>query len=482
MSFALFCRAQNENDALRYSLASFGGTARYMALGGAFGALGADFSTLSTNPAGLGLYNSSEFTFTPSLYVGRTSSDYFNRNSVDSKYNFNMGNVGYVFTMTPVNRVSEEGWKNFQIGLGLNRYQNFNNRIFTEGENQSNSLIDVFTDQAQGLHYSEIEQDYDGLYAYDLNLAWWTYLIDITPPDSSHYIGAIPYNQGGVMQRFSRETTGSTNEFVFSIGANYDNKLYFGATVGFPYVRYFSESVYSETVINPVDSGLVDFSLYDELETRGAGTNFKFGIIYRPTGWMRIGGAIHTPTFYWSMTDYWSSYLESTFQEGTRYDRSSPEGSYDYRLNTPMKAIGSLAFLIGDRGLISADYEYIDYREARLRGDFYSFFSENDAVRSNFTSASNIKIGTEWVVDKFSFRGGFGLYGNPYKSGINNGERTSLSCGFGYRDKHYFIDLAYVRMMLNEDYYLYGSDNFEVKPAINDYTSNNFLLTVGLKY
>ncbi|MEI6748171.1 MAG: hypothetical protein WCM93_03325, partial [Bacteroidota bacterium] len=95
----LSLNAQNEVDALRYSRLSVVGTARYSGLGGAFGALGADFSTLSVNPAGIGLYRSSDFSITPSLNMGSTSSVYLGEKGQDSHLNFNLGNVGFVSVM-----------------------------------------------------------------------------------------------------------------------------------------------------------------------------------------------------------------------------------------------------------------------------------------------------------------------------------------------------------------------------------------------
>src|ERR1035438_4467302 len=88
-------KAQTDVDALRYSQMFPGGTARSMAMGDAFGALGGDFSCLSMNPAGIGLFRKNEFTFTPSILDMRTSSTYLGQTSDDSKYNFNLSNVGY---------------------------------------------------------------------------------------------------------------------------------------------------------------------------------------------------------------------------------------------------------------------------------------------------------------------------------------------------------------------------------------------------
>jgi hypothetical protein len=121
--------AQNEIDALRYSRLMPSGTARYMATGGAFGALGADFTTLSHNPAGIGVFKSSEISVTPSLFEGRSQSTYFNEGGEDNRFNFNLGNAGIVMVSTPGPKSGDAGWKNFQFGFGVNRLANFHNRI-----------------------------------------------------------------------------------------------------------------------------------------------------------------------------------------------------------------------------------------------------------------------------------------------------------------------------------------------------------------
>ena len=67
--FSINISSQVVTDAVRYSLLDVGGTARSVGIGGAIGALGADFSVLSTNPAGAAAYRRSEFTFTPALDI-----------------------------------------------------------------------------------------------------------------------------------------------------------------------------------------------------------------------------------------------------------------------------------------------------------------------------------------------------------------------------------------------------------------------------
>ncbi len=463
--------AQNEVDALRYSQTTFGGTARSMAMGGAFGALGADFSSLSTNPAGIAMYKKSEFTLTPSFYRGKTSSSFYGTSNDDSKYNLNISNVGLVIAFEPNKRISKSGWKNFQFGIGMNRYANFNNRMMIEGYNNSSSMLSMFADEAHGIAPSDLS-------SFDLGLAYDTDLIFDTV-GNNEYHNDMP--NGGVLQSKSVTTNGCINEIVLSFGANYNDKLYFGATIGLPQLRYFEESTYSETNTDYPDNYFNSFTYNQNLETKGNGINLKLGMIYRPADWVRIGAAIHTPTFYNYMRDKWSSSITSHFNDGKSYSADSPQGTFDYTLETPMRAIGSLAFIIGNYGVISGDYEYVDYSNAKLRSDDDDFVDANNAIRNNYQDQSNIRLGTEWRVGpQFSIRGGYALYGSPYKSGINDAERTSYTGGLGYREQSFFVDFAYVLTQSNEKYYLY---NYTGLPAVkNDLTNNNFILTLGFKF
>ena len=467
--------AQNDIDALRYSKTTFGGTARYMGLCGAFGALGADFSVLSTNPAGIGLYKSSEFTITPTLYYGATNSSYNGTSREDSKYNFNLNNVGIILTSDISNTSEQSVWKNVQFGFGINRINNFNNRILIEGQNSQNSILNSYVEYADGNYYNTLNQ-------YDTQLAFDTWLLDTITGNDQYYYSAVPY--GGVLQQKLVETSGSMNEVVLSVGANYDDILYLGATFGFPSIRYTSESTYTETDVADTIPRFDQLTIRENVDTKGTGFNFKFGMIFRPLDFVRIGAAIHTPTFYGNMKDNWNTSIESTFSNTDHpYNQAdSPNGYFDYELTTPMKILGSIAFIIGQNGLVSADYEFIDYSTAKLKSSSYSFFDENDNIRTKYTSAGNLRLGTEWRYDIFNFRGGYAIYGNPFKSGLNDAKSTSFSLGFGIRERNYFIDFAYVNTKFDEDYYLYGTNNISVNPVENKFKNNQFLITVGIKY
>jgi hypothetical protein len=467
--------SQNEVDALRYSRTTFGGTARYMSMGGAFGALGADFSTLSSNPGGIGLYRKSEFSFTPSVYFGSANSDFRNSSDRDSKGNFNISNVGFVFAKES-EKSSSSVLKYMQFGIGLNRINNFNRRMSIKGENPENSIADGFVSDANGISYQDIEDDPNGYYAYDLNPAWWTYLIDTLPGSINEYWSSVP-DSVNKLQRKDIKSWGSTNEFLIAFGTNLGNRLYLGAVLGFPSVRYFERSIYSESDTRPDSNDFRQIILNDELTTKGSGFNIKFGLILRATDWLRIGGAIHSPTWYNEMKDEWKTSITTDFDNGDHFTSESPIGNYNYNLETPWRALGGISFIIAKVALISAEYEYIDYTSSRLRADDYLFSTENSAIDTIYNSTQNIRVGAEYKIGNFAVRGGYAMYGSPFVSHKNDGQMNYFTGGFGYREKNFFMDLAYVRSMGTEDYYLYGSEK-----SVNKLSSNNFLLTVGFRY
>jgi hypothetical protein len=479
ISTSLTAYSQNATDALRYSQQFIGGTARYMSMGGAFGALGADFTVLSTNPGGLGVYKSSEFVFTPSVHVGSANSLYNGFNTSDSRTNFAIGNVGYVVSKRLSSRANQPGFRYIQFATGLNRINDYNRRIAIEGENLENSMLDTYVEWADGIFYRDIEDNRGGLYGFDLHPAWWTYLLDAADTNTNTYFSPIP--NGGTLQRKLIDQWGSMNEWNFSFGANYEEILYIGMSLNIPWIRYFEHSTYSEIDVADTIYDFQSFNQTSRLETRGTGFNFKFGFILRPADFIRIGGAVHTPTWF-NMRDYWDTYMESFFDNGDYYSQGSPYGEYRYKLTTPMRLQGSLAFLFGKYGLISGEYEYVDYGKANFRSGSYSFYNENNDITTSYAKGHNFKVGTEWRSGPYSFRAGYAYRNSPYQSGINDGALSAYSGGIGYKQKYYYIDFGYVYTVSNEDYYLYGSENIKVNPAENKLMDHRFLITFGSRF
>jgi hypothetical protein len=474
--FSVVLYAQNEIDALRYSLINYNGTARFTGMSGAFGALGADFSTLSQNPAGIALYHKSEFSITPVLTLNNTQSSYLANTNTDYRTTLYLANIGYVMAIK-LSENNSSHLKLVQFGFGINRMSMFNNRMLIDGLNNDNSLMLQYRDDADnaGNNRNNLDDFGAGL-AYDVNLLYL---------DSSN-VWQVDLPFGPTQQTKSVETRGGINETVLSAGTNFDEKLFLGVTFGFPHINYQEESTYTESDINNFSPYLSSFQRTEYLNTKGSGFNFKFGFIYKPVDFIRIGGAFHTPTSYYSMNDSYGATMTSHFDLApltnsttTVFKVSSPDGSYDYKLTTPMRALGSIAFIIGQYGLISADYEYIDYSTSRLRASDYTFQNENNTIRTSYTSSNNLRIGTEWKSGIYALRGGFNMYGSPYKgegmSGL--GSRTGYSLGFGIREEAYFIDFSFNHVDSKDNYYIYG-----YAPASNNESKGNaYSMTLGFR-
>lgn len=461
--------AQNDIDAMRYSQITFGGTARFAAMGGSMGALGGDVSTLAFNPAGIAVFRKNEFTFSPSIFSQSTNSTFNGTESGDRKLNFNFGNLGLVTAWDKKGK--DNGWQSFNFGLAYNRTNNFHNRTYVEGTNATSSLLDTYVANANGHDHTNFDQ-------FSTGLAWNTWLVN---PDTN--AGAYMYNHVipsyGQLQRKSVETRGSMGETAISFGGNFMDKLLVGATLGIVNARYVEESVYEE--IDQADSipNFESFTFTQDLTARGTGANFKLGLIYKAFDWMRVGASVHTPTSI-SFTDEYSSTMRSDL-ESVSYDTISPKGAFDYRVTTPFRAMGSIGFIVSKYALFNVDYEYVDYTYAQLNSRPNVFANVNRSIRTKYTSTANIRAGAEFRLDPFAIRLGYALYGSPYASGENvNAARTSYTFGFGLREKEYFLDFAYVFTNFTEYNYLY--DPTLVSSTKNEYKNSSFMVTMGVKF
>ncbi len=475
--------AQTSIDALRYSQTGINGTARSISMAGAFGALGGDFSTLSWNPAGIAIYRKSEFTFSPSIFVEKTSSNFLGTPGEATKYNFNFGNIGLIYTQKLSNNDTSYGWKNWNFGIGYNRINNFHNRSFYEGVNSQNSLLDYFIDRANATG------DPNNFDPFGEGLAYNTALIYDTSGTNQYIKDQQPGQK--LIQRRSATSKGALSEIVLSFGANYSNKLYLGGTIGFSSIRYIEESIYEETDKDHAINFFDNYQFSQNLTTHGYGINLKLGMIYRAADWVRLGIAFHTPTFF-SMSDEYSNSIQAHYDNGFDTSATSPAGAFDYNLTTPMRAIGSIAFIIGKMGLISADYEFVDYSEPTFDASGTSFSDVNSIIQSKYTTSGNLKIGTEWRYENFSFRGGYAMFGSPfttaYKVSGADMSKNAYSLGIGIRDRDYYIDFGYVLTQGNEFYQPYTLDNSSNDPSrivpgvVNKVSTNNFVITLGARF
>ena len=312
--------------------------------------------------------------------------------------------------------------------------------------------MDAFAQNSNGITSSSFfteNNPYDNV-PWESKLAWENYLIDVTNPDANgignQYQSILLANETvDQLQMIHRE--GYINEYPFLSGANFNHKLYMGVTIGFHDLYYNESKAYRET------GGFGNFDYVYNDRVRGSGYNFKFGVIYRPTSSWRIGAAIHTPTYY-NLKETFDAEMSSKLTSMTTpNDEVSPEGRYNYSLETPFRAIGSLAYQFGKKGLISFDYEYVDYSKMKLVNDLdaVNIADDNQSINTSYRAVSNIHVGGEFkATDALSLRAGYELFGNPYKtvvSGINqpntNFNFSTLNCGIGYRIDNVSLDLAY---------------------------------------
>lgn len=482
LTFGVF--AQDLTDALRYSTYHTSGTARSSAMGNAFGALGGDFSSLGINPAGAAIYRSGEFTISPSFGKISIEGTYLGNTATDSKYNIGLDNIGYVTTFK-TGETSESGLVSVSFGLGYNKLGSFSLNSLAEGSNATSSLLGYFTDNANDPNV--------GFSDYYEQLAWDTDLL--LQDNNNEYFNDISDNGYGQSVRKSIDRRGYINEYVLSLAANFNHKFYVGATLGIQDVYFKESATISEWDANNDIPYFNNFNFNSFLKTTGNGFNFKVGAIFKPTEQLRLGLAIHTPTFY-KFNDLYDASMKSsiTYDDGvTENTSAAPEkaGVYDYEIETPMRAIFSGAYVIGKSGLISVDYEIVDYSTAKLKNGNgnYEYIDENNAIAKAYKTTGNLHIGGEYRVNKnFSLRAGYENFPSVYKESYQNNTNpngdskyTTVSGGFGFKQGNIFFDATFKRIM-SEDYLKFYPDPYANEMIDFNSTQNNVIFTLGYKF
>lgn len=487
--FAWTAFAQDMTDALRYSNYRISGTARSQAMGNAFGALGGDFTSLSINPAGAAVYRSSEFTFSTAMGNTKVDGNYLGRSASDSEYNISINNIGYIGTI-PTGANSETGLVSMTFGMGFNRLGSFTTNMLAQGSDMESSLMKYFTHNANNPFTQS-----DNLDPYYERLAWDTYMLNYDD-QNNEYFNDLTDNNYGQSVRKTTQREGHINEYLFSLAANFNHKFYIGGTFGIHDV-YFREdaNIYEYDANNNIPY-FNEFNFGTTLSTSGYGFNFKIGAIYKPTTNLRLGFAFHTPTFY-NLNDYYNSYMNSSITYladniTENYSAFPDEGGvYDYDIQTPLKYILSGAYVIGKSGLISIDYEILDYSSTKIShgSDGYDFYNENSDINDAYRIVGNLHIGGEYRIDKnFSLRGGYENYQNAFSSSyLTDHNQTAdkpvstYSGGLGYKQGNFFLDFTYQHVSGEESLKLYPDRNANemVKYTTNQ---NNMILTLGYKF
>lgn len=482
--------AQNEIDALKFAQTSPAATGKSIGLAGANGAVGGDLSAVSTNPAALGIYRSSELTFTPNIRLNNTKANYLGTPTSEGAGKLTMSNFGMVFNNAARgSEYSAKAWKSSSFAVNYNRIADFNNVGYYNGINNQSSIVDVLARDAR-----EYGTSYD--MAPPLGaLAWDTYLLD----NSYNSIpGSIINSGGSLYQEKYWKTKGGINEWNFAYAGNYQEKLFIGASANILSYKYNKQSnFYEEDNTGNNNNDFANLTYKDLLDVNGVGFNLKFGMLYNVNDKGKIGFNVHTPT--WTSMQEISDYSLESNTENYKYNNggtstdpysfAQPEQTYtyEYNLKTPYKlGLNGMVFL-GKFGFISADYEYVAYQSMKYGFDSNSQNWErtvNQNIKDTYQGGHNIRVGIEGRYDIFTGRLGTAYYSSPFQnSSLYGGDRFNVSAGLGIKLGKVFFDLAYMYTLHKQNEYAYPITYSGIPVGISNINYNNsqVALTVGFK-
>jgi len=476
------------NDALRYSQTYNFGSARTAALAGSGMALGGDIGSVGMNPAGLGLYNRSQFIFTPAINIFQSDTRFLDNNTPTEESNLDAGNLGLVFNFSN-GKLNPSGWSSGSLGITFNRINDFRQNVLYRGFNGNNSIIDAMLEQANGLFPEELS----GL----AQVGYDHYLINPLPGAEDIYDSFV---LGFPDQSDQITRNGITDEVKISYGTNYDDKLYLGASVGFISTDYRYERVFTESFVNqPINTFIID----ERLDVNGTGVNLSLGAIFRPNDMVRIGASYTSPTWYnfseesdiFYASDYnnydVANWLDDNgnrlIQDDTVLNNLNTNTALfvsEYNLRTPAKVAVGGAFLFGKHGFITADVEYLDYTNSHVSSSDFFADADNATISNLYQSVTNIKLGGEFRYNIVRLRGGFARLGDPVVSGFDDLDRTRtiISGGVGLNFGKYFFDLAYSSMSYEESFSPYTLDGNANPVAITENNLNTTRFTIGLNF
>ena len=486
--------------ALMFSRTRPTGSARILGMGGAQISLGGDFSSSYSNPAGLGMYNRSEFSITPG-YMSLTNNgtylagdSFISGQNTDTRTALNIPGISLVFSK-PQN--GGGGFIHGSFGISMTKVNDFNSNIHYKGTNTSSSLIDYFINQANGGFPDQFSSD-GAMFNTVTELAYDNYLIGeasiLNPnnPSDAYFTDFDPGINAEVRQEESVQTKGAQNQWNLSYGANFNDKFFLGAGLGIVALNFQSHKQFDEDFFSQPING---YTLTEDLTIKGTGINFTVGGIFRPMDGFQLGASIATPTRY-NLTDSYSASMRSSWNNWDYYQDGSTflndeQAQTDvitsgYNLNTPWKFSAGASYIFGKQGLISVDVERLNYGGAHYNSQTggVSYDADNDEIKSTYASVTNFRVGGEYRLKSFRFRGGFGYMSDPYKDVQNNvsASRMSASGGVGYRANKFFIDLAYINTWGSNSYrpYTIPSDSSPVLKYNQALT--NVVATIGFNF
>ena len=476
------------------------GTARYVGMGGAMSALGADISVMGTNPAGIGLYRRSEVVTSFSLINLDKGEKFDGQNPTYLSFD----NIGFVYSL-PYEQTGTVRFFNF--GFNYHKKKDFNQLLNIgqqmPGASQTWQMADLA--YAWGENYVPFAfQGYD------------TYLISpIGEADENGYYPDWGYFNA-LSNRYRKAQSGSIQAFDFNFSCNINDMLYLGLTIGAYSVDMDNYSIYQESLdVN----GSANYSLVNNRSLHGSAFDVKIGTIVRPIeeSPFRIGLSVSTPTYY-SLRNEFNSYIQALYGSDKLYRSNRMIEGNSYNLITPWKFNISLGHTIGSVLALGAEYEYADYSTCKVTYDdvdwYWGDYETDDnelrrESRRHLKGVSTFKLGAEArLSDNISLRAGYNHVSAPFgKSAylnlfnnspsvtyasesnyMNLSDINRYTCGLGYRTSHFYLDMAYQFAQQNGTFYPfntqreYSNEPNQATPSKVNLDKHQVILTLGYKF
>jgi hypothetical protein len=446
-------QAQDISDAMRFSQDNLNGTARFRAMGGAFGALGGDLSSINVNPAGSAVFVNNQFGATLSNYNTKNNSNYFGTKTSENDNSFVLNQAGGVLVFN--NYSPNSNWKKLSVAVNYENTNNYNNGIFSAGVNPTNSIDKYFLSYANGVPLGLIRNsDYRNLsngpqQAY---LGYEGYVINPVTNDNNNtlYTSNVPAG-GNYYQENEIYSSGYNGKLSFNFATSYKDKLYIGVNLNSHFTDYTrNTSFYEDNNNNTTATDQIKRLRFDnQLYTYGNGFSFQIGAIAKVTDQVRLGFAYESNTWY-KLYDETSQKLVTVSSNNTGELPPRPVDPQiinvfePYKLQTPGKWTGSFAYVFGKNGLVSVDYTIKDYGNTKFKPTNDSYFRGVNSTMSNqLTNSSEVRVGAEYKIKLLSLRAGYRYEQSPYKNSTTIGDLNSYSGGLGYNFGATKVDLSY---------------------------------------
>lgn len=390
-----------------FSKEQVNGTARYNAMSGAFGALGGDLSSIDINPAGNSVFINSEFSITVGLRNSYVNSSYYQQKTVSENDYSDVSQLGGVLVFRTSRR--SKGWNKMALSFNRTVLNDFSEQWIAKGNSNNPTFV--------------------------------------KHPDNEK----ITYHESNG-QSFESYKNGGIQKYSFGLSTKYNNDLFLGVSLNSYDVNYSQRSNLVENNYNSA-GGTLDASLRKELRVLGDGVSLSFGVIAKPIKSIRLGLAYHSPVWNNLKEEFIEEDSEIIIDKREAIKSKSGLKAFEYVFRAPDKLVGSVAYVINKLGLISVDYIHKNYSNALYQSADFS--KENQNFKKTLQSVGELRIGTEWNLNRFSFRGGYHYDPSPYKNAQASDDLSEFSLGAGYKFRGGRIDVSYQQSMQGAPYNFY---------------------------